>query len=195
MIKKLTVPILLCLVSINPEVTAAPATEQTLTTTRPKMTDEEFEVYLDSALAELSEKQDRLTTDYGIGKFARWHFDQSTEKLEFFDGRDRKVLEAAVVEIGSYSHKSDSWKWAWANESVLPSLRKKAEPLRELRALTGLPLFTIEPAFSLNRHEIAWKLVAMSAQHLDALGVYKAPSDNGNPVTFLAIMEIEMVQE
>lgn len=159
------------------------------------MTDEEFDVYVDSAIVALNEKQDRLGTDYGIGRYERWHFDQSTEKLEFFDVRDRKMLQAAVIEIGSYSHKSDSWKWAWGNESILPSLRKKAEPLRELETLTGLSLFTIEPAFSLKRQEIPWDLIAMSVRHLEALGVYMAPSNDGNLITVLALMEIDIVEE
>ena len=152
------------------------------------MTDEEFEELLSSAMEELNEKQDFLKGQYALGTWSRWWFDQRTEKLQFFDEADDLVIESDVLEIGSNSSKSNTWKWAWANKSVLPGLRKKAEPLKELEDITGMEIFGYEAAFELEDEAMAWELVAFSVRHLGALGCYRAPSDG--PAIFLAITNV-----
>ena len=79
------------------------------------MTDEEFETFLSSAYEELAHKQNFLVERYGFGTRKRWWFDQTTEELQLFDDADNVVIEADVIEIGTYSPKSNTWKWAWAN--------------------------------------------------------------------------------
>lgn len=154
------------------------------------MTDEQFEEFLSLAMTELRAKQEQLETEYGFGSYARWHFDQRSQKLELFDSADVKVVEADVVDIGSYAANSDSWKWGWANESVLPELRRKAERLKELKDVTGVDLFASESAFAVEGEPMAWELAAFSVQHLGALGVYRAPSSSKPLFTFLAITEV-----
>ena len=155
------------------------------------MTDEEFGAFLSSATEELSKKQDLLTEQYGLGTWSRWWFDQTTEKLQFFDKADNLKVEADVLEMGSYSPKSHTWKWAWGNSTVLPALRKKAEPLKELEDSTGFEIFGYEHAFEIEDEVMAWELAAISVKHLSALGCYRAPSDGG-PINFLAITNIRL---
>jgi hypothetical protein len=158
------------------------------------MTDEEFEIFLNSALDDLWEKQDMLETQYGFGTFSRWFFDQNTEKLELYNAYDIKVVEADVIDIGSYSTNGGTWKWAWSNESVLPNLRKKAEPLKELGEITGIELFNNEDTFSVESENMAWELAAMSVKQLNALGVYRAPSSSKPLCSFLALTSITRLQ-
>ena len=153
------------------------------------MSDEEFEAFLSSATEELSKKQESLKEQYALGTCGRWWFDQRTETLQFFDEADNLVIEADVVQIGSYSPKSNTWKWAWGNTSVLPGLRKKAEPLKELEDLTGFEIFGYEHAFEIEDEVMAWEFAAISVKHLGALGCYKAPSADG-PTLFLAITNV-----
>ena len=152
------------------------------------MTDEEFENFLSSAVEELRHKQDLLVERYGFLTPIRWWFDQTTEKLQLFDEADNLVIEADVMQIGSYSPKSNTWKWAWGNKSVLPGLRKKAEPLKELEDITGMKIFGCEDPFEIEDEAMAWELAAFSVRHLAALGCYRGPS-NG-PTVFLAITSV-----
>jgi hypothetical protein len=155
------------------------------------MTDEEFDAFLATANAELRDKQSRLMQVYGLGEMKRWRFEQVTEQLQFFDANDKLALLAKVIDIGSYSPKSKTWKWAWGNPSVLPGLRKKALLLRELESVTGFDLFGMESAFVINGEAMAWELVAVSTQHLDAIGCYRSPSSSlDGPISYLAIMEL-----
>jgi len=158
------------------------------------MTDAEFQGFLDQATAELQQKQEKLGTDYGLDDVSTWSFDQATEKLQFFDEQKRMVVEAEVIDAGSYSPKSISWKWAWSNESVLPEPRKKAERIRELEAITGVEIFGDPLAFKIDDENMAWELAAMAAKHLGALGCYRAPSKEDGPVIFLLIMKIRKME-
>jgi len=155
------------------------------------MTDEEFETYLDQARLELQEKQDQLGQEYELGTHARWWFEQETGTLQFFDADDRLRVEAAVVDIGSYSSKSNSWKWSWCNPSVLPWLQQKAEPLKELEHMTGLQLFGRDTAFTIDGEGMAWEFAALAVKQLGALGCYRAPSSRPEGLQiFLVITNI-----
>ena len=153
------------------------------------MTDEEFEEFLSRAMQELNKKQESLKEQYGLGTCGRWWFDQTTETLQFFDEADDLVIEADVVEIGSYSSKSNTWKWGWGNTSLLPALRTKGEPLKELEDITGLKVFGQEHAFEIKDEGMAWELAAISIKHLGALGCYRAPTADGLNI-FLAITNV-----
>jgi hypothetical protein len=156
------------------------------------MTDEEFDNFVAEANEELEQKQDQLSKDHGLGSFARWHFNQETGLLQFFGENDRPAVEADVIAIGSYSSKSNTWKWAWSNESILPPLREKSARLKELEGLTGIALFNEESTFEVDE-AMAWELAAIAVKHLKALGCYRAPSSTGGPHTFLAITNVRKV--
>jgi hypothetical protein len=151
------------------------------------MTYDEFQSFLAEAYEELQRKQDALQVEYLIGTFPRWWFDQETAKLQFLQS-GVVAVEADFIDVGSYSAKSSTWRWAWGNESVLPALRLKAERIRELEEITGFALFGNVDAFKIDE-SMAWELTAVAVKHLGAKGCYRAPS-GGGLYTFLAITDI-----
>src|SRR4051812_3634605 len=92
-----------------------------------ELSDEEFEAFLEGAIAEYNDKQARLRAA-GVGAASRWSFDQASEPLSFFDGADQLLLKADVLEVGSYAPKSGTWMWGWSNSSLTASLRERALP-------------------------------------------------------------------
>lgn len=154
------------------------------------MMDPEFHAFLAKAKAELESKQGELDSIYRISKMKRWWFEQDGAKLQFFDDNDRLALEAEVTAIGSFSPKSNTWMWAWGNTSLLPELREKSLPLKELEDFTGLDLFGNSGAFPFPCEAMAWELVAMAVHHLKAMGYYRAPASSDGPHTYLAIIEL-----
>jgi len=153
------------------------------------MTDEEFEAFLHEAVSKLQEKQDVLTTAHGLGNHASFWFDQPSGTLEFRDEAGRPHLSARVIPVGSYSPRTSTWIWAWFNESILPELRVRAEPLKELSATTGMTTF-LEPRLNVTK-EMPWELAAFAVQHLGALGAYRAPGKTAD--LYLAIMDLNKV--
>lgn len=155
------------------------------------MSDAEFDEFLESANSELRQKQEALSSQFGLGAFQRWSFDQTTERLQFYDRSDGLRVAADVADIDSYSEQSSTWLWAWANSSVTDSLRRRAETLKALESLTGLAIFSRANAFKIEDEAMAWELAALAVKHMDALGCYRAPSSRpGGPKSYLAITEI-----
>jgi hypothetical protein len=154
--------------------------------------DEQFAAMAASAYEELEAKQKRLEVEYGIGTFPRWHYDQDTALLRFFDADGRTRLVAEFIDIGSFARRSHSWKWAWSNSSVPPEMRQKADRLRELCASTGQAIFHQEDAVEIDEAQ-AWELAAIAVMHLGAAGCYRAPASDGGLYVFLALMTIRAV--
>ena len=157
------------------------------------MDDHEFQAFIDSAVDELDRKDQLLRETYGLGSLGRWWFDQALRRVQFFDKNDNLAIEADVITIGSYAPESNSWRWAWANDTALPEMRQLAEPLRELTQVTGFDVFSQEHAFQIDGEGMAWELVAVSVRHLAAAGGYRIPSSNRPLYTYLAMMEIRRV--
>jgi hypothetical protein len=151
------------------------------------MTDDEFDEFLAESLAALERKQGALTATFALGSFAAFWFDQPSATLEFRDDGGRAQLVASVVPIGSHSSRSETWMWAWANQSLLAGLREQAMPLRELATVTGMAAFG-QPSIKASSPEMPWELTAFAVRLLGAMGAYKAPGVNGD--LYLAIMKV-----
>lgn len=152
------------------------------------MTDDEFEAFLVQATDQLRVKQQQLTESNGLGTYPTFWFDQETGLLQFKDSSGQVRVEATVIPIGSFSTASNTWKWSWANESVLGPLREKAESLKGLYELTGMNIFEM-PVFEADE-PMAWEVAAMSVRYLESLGVYRMPMRGGELMIFVAIESI-----
>jgi hypothetical protein len=139
-------------------------------------TSDRYKAYASRASDELEQKQDRLLADYGIGTFADFFFDQTTGKLTFKDSRGRVRLEADVTPLGSFSCRTKTWCWAWANESFLPELQKRAAVLKGLHKIGNKDLFD-RASFKASETK-AWELTAVCVRYLKSCGCYRIPRDH-----------------
>lgn len=151
------------------------------------MTDEQFDAFVAQTYNEMQKKQDKLIREQGLGTYKSFWFNQLTSTLQFKDEADIIKVEALVTPIGTFSHKSNTWQWVWANPSFVEPLRLKAERLKQLKELTGFDIFEM-PMISADE-QMAWELTAMSVQLLDALGCYRAPSNMTS--LFVAIHQLD----
>ena len=156
------------------------------------MNDDEFELFLTSANAELKEKQTYLTETYGFGSHKRWMFENDKAYLQFFDQDDKLVLTANIIDIGSYSPSASTWKWAWAYESITPALKADSIRLKELKEITDLVVFGEKEPFEADEY-LAWELAAMAVKYLGAMGCYRAFSSARNVNMFFAITSVRVI--
>lgn len=156
------------------------------------MNDEEFELFLTNANTELKEKQAHLTAAYGFGSHKRWMFENDKAKLQFFNQDDQLVIEADIIDIGSYSPNAATWKWAWAYESINPVLKVDSLRIKELEEITDLVIFGEKEPFEADEY-LAWELAAMAVKHLNAMGCYRAFSSARNVNMFFAITEVKVI--
>jgi hypothetical protein len=78
------------------------------------------------------DKQDRLLEAVG---HCAWNFDLARGEVRFVEKKflRSKTHVAKVQLLGSYSHESGSWLWAWGNPQALPE--ELLEVARRLKAL------------------------------------------------------------
>ena len=156
------------------------------------MNDDEFELFSTAATTELKEKQEHLTKSYGFGSHKRWMFENDKAKLQFFDHDDNLVIEADIIDIGSYSPSASTWKWAWAYDSINPALKADSLRVKELEDITDLTIFGEKEPVEADEY-LAWELSAMAVKHLNAMGCYRAFSSARNVQMFFAITEIKVI--
>lgn len=148
-----------------------------------KVMTEELNEFIDYCYLQLEEKQDKLSSEYGVGNCEQYWYSQKSKTLQF-KNEGKVIQEFCVVFIGSWSPISNTWMWSWANSSMTDEVRQDSSKIKELSNAIGLDFFEV-PIFRSNEDTIS-DLVAMSVEHLEAIGMYKAPSERSN--LFMAIM-------
>ena len=150
------------------------------------MTEAEFDVLVARVTAELSSKQRDLEAKYRLGTYASFHLNLEAGLLEFKDSKERVRVRASITPVGSFSARSGTWKWAWANDSVPRTLRDRCEDLQGLSEETGMKLFLL-PGFE-SDEAMAWELTGMAVARWGHLGGYRAPA--GDLAVFVSIASI-----
>lgn len=148
------------------------------------MTDEQFDDYLDYCYEKLEKKQEKLFQDFQIGNYEKYWYNQERSVLQFIDNGVIQ-LEFKVIFIGSWSKKSDTWMWAWANGSMLEEVRQLSSSIQGLYQVTDFDIFK-EPIFECDE-AMAHELTAFAVEQLDVRGMYISP--DGNSLLFMAIIE------
>jgi hypothetical protein len=113
---------------------------------------------------------------WGCGTAERWGLDQTTGLITWtFPDR---IATAPTQILASYNRPKGSWMWAWANESILPPLRRDAERIRDWALGNGHPELA-EPLISADEDQ-ASDLSALAVLITKATGFY-------NPVNSVVV--------
>ena len=148
--------------------------------------DEHLKQLIREAGDELDRKSSYLEWKYNFDTAARYEYDLDSATLKLTDHPDYPIIVFDIIEIGTFSFLDYTWKWAWANESVPPSMRARAEPLKALHEITGNELFSRTDSFSVSS-DLPRKFVALSVRHLAALCGFAAPHRDGQLLICLAM--------
>ena len=149
------------------------------------MTEAKFEEFLARCVSDAQHKNDALDAEYGLHSFVRWDDDRDRELLVFSNPGKPDVLEAKRTEIGSYSLRTQTWLWAWANEDFSPAAREASRRLQALHALTGFRVF-VDPGIGASSAD-AQDFAALAVHQLEAIGFFRSPSDG--PTLYLVVHE------
>lgn len=105
---------------------------------------------------------------WGCGRAERWGLDQTTGLIQWtFPDR---IATAPAQILASYSRPKGTWMWAWANESILPPLRRDAQRVRDWALSNGHPELA-EPVLSADEHLVS-DLSALAVLITEAKGFY-----------------------
>jgi len=131
---------------------------------------------VDRAKAYLEQRQERLKSEFELGRFERFDYDQNAGTLSFSsNGRVQVVADMQVV--GSTSERGGTWLWAWANPSVLEHLVMELDDVFTYGQAHGLDKLTT--AKWPGDESDGWEMTAVAAFVLQSEGAYRAAHDGG----------------
>jgi Family of unknown function (DUF6882) len=90
------------------------------------VTNDEYEALIETAYAYLQQQQAQTWATFDIDSYGHYHYDQETGKLVFSNNGIVRVISDFQA-VGSLSTRSNTWLWAWANDSILAGVRQAAE--------------------------------------------------------------------
>lgn len=130
----------------------------------------------------------RAHMSWGLGSADRWDLDQTTGIIAW-TFPDKTAAAPAQI-LGSFSHTSGSWLWAWANKSILPEMSRDANIFRDWAEAHGHHHLA-QPEIDADE-KAASSLVALAVRVTNATGYYKSSGSNSavvitfGPVTLTA---------
>lgn len=143
---------------------------------------------VDDAMAELQEKQDKLSATFLSKKYERFDVDIAKRTFWWSDNGVPKV-RADVTVVGSYSENSKSWLWAWANPGFDGVDIGEIDKVREIGE--EYEIDELSEAKMEYDEDPGWTLTALAAKFLEAQGAYRCPTKSGGLYLLLDNMRYE----
>ena len=139
------------------------------------MTQDELQTYIDDATKYLVERNRICEEQFQVGKYERFHEDQELESLIWTTSGVPKVA-AKIQIVGTFSIKTDTWLWSWANSSILDNVKSKISQVKRFGEQHKIEKLITEkwPAEEVD----AWEMTSIAAKILGAKGAYRTPSEH-----------------
>jgi len=124
----------------------------------------------------LQSSQDKFMDEYKVSEHERWDWYQETGKL-IFSHEGAPVVECDVDFVGTVSNSSNTFMWAWANESFTENIKEKSRAIKVIGEQKNLLKLAsaIWPADEVD----GWEMTGVMAKELNAIGAYRTESGNG----------------
>lgn len=135
-------------------------------------------------------RQENFLADYGINDCERYDFDDETGKLTF--SKDGKIwVECSYDVVGTFSQTSDTWMWAWGNQSMEPKVKNNSLSIRRIGHDLGVRKLAMGH-WRANETD-GWEMTSIMGKQLNAIGVYRTKHDN--MMRFMIIREAIKVKK
>lgn len=121
-------------------------------------------------------RQDAVMRAWPLVESGAWFYDGLTRTIRFFEDPAAPGVVADVTVVGSFSQRSHTWLWSWANSEYSASERAKVEPLRTFGEVRGIERFHRGqwPAEEID----GWEVTQIAADLYGADAIYRAPMDH-----------------
>ena len=152
--------------------------------------DEAFARLVEESNEYLEARQEELWSKFELEECESYNWNQESGELTFFrDGEARVVAD--IQFSGSFSTRSNTWLWSWANSSLLEAVKTGVREVRELGSRTGF--LKLAAAHWRATEEDGWDMTAITARLLGAVGAYRSPGEGG--ATFMVITAMRWAGE
>lgn len=147
----------------------------------------DYNSFAEACIEELKILQEKFQNDYEIDSYDNWYYNQSTGLLTF-STRDQE-LNFKYFSIGSFSAKSNTWKWSWDNETTLEKVKVQVNSVREFGQQSKFEKLTTG-CFESDEFE-AWEFLAIAAKLTSGIGVYRPVNDEQLKLFFVITEVVE----
>jgi len=141
----------------------------------------DYNSFAETCVEELKVLQDKFQTDYDLNWYENWFYNQSTGLLTFSTGD--KELNFKYIDAGSFSEKSNTWKWSWDNDSTLENVKERTHLIKKFGQNSNFPKL-INGYFESDEFE-AWEFAAIAAKLTNGIGVYRPVNDRQLQIYFV----------
>jgi len=153
-------------------------------TTRPALDTLDYNSFAEKCIEDLKILQNKFQKEYNLNWYENWFYSQTTGLLTFSTGD--KELNFKYFEAGSFSEKSNTWKWSWDNNHTLDNVKARTKLIKEFGQKSNFTKLT-NGYFQSDEYE-AWEFTAIAAKLTNGIGTYRPVSD-GQLQIFLVITE------
>ncbi len=155
---------------------------------------ENLKGFLDKCLDTMKEKQDKMLLTYNFGKKNnKFIFFPMKKKFYMFnDKKGEAFFEGQFQIIGTFSPKSKTWRFAWANRYIPNDIKKTSLKLKEFGESNELPLFS-EP--KIKDEQLALIFTALGMKLSNAKGYYIIPADGEYPDIYLIFTKVRKIKQ
>jgi hypothetical protein len=139
------------------------------------MVNNDFEEFSEQCLEDFMPRQDAFIDFYEINSYESWYYDNGLGIFEFKSNDGRK-LYFRYVDVGSFSTKTNTWNWSWANSATPLLVKRRLNSVRLYGEENGFPELTM--ALIDGDEYTGWAMTAITAELLSAIGGYRIPHDH-----------------
>lgn len=133
-----------------------------------------YEEYADKICQKLTEFQNDFRDRFGIDNYSNWFYNQSSEILRLYS--DDKEIYFRYIPIGTFSQKTKTWMWAWANKDSVESRKFKTLKIKEFGEEKKYKNL-INPHFAGDKYT-GWELTSIAFDIIGGIGTYRVISDH-----------------
>ena len=144
----------------------------------------DYNAFAKNCVENLKVLQDKFQAEYDLDWYENWFYNQTTGLLTFNTGDVE--LNFKYFDVGSFSEKTNTWKWSWDNDSALENIKRQTNTIKEFGLESNFPKLTTG-YFPSDEFE-AWEFAAIAAQLTNGIGVYRPVNDRKLQI-FLVITE------
>ena len=152
--------------------------------------DDAFHDLISSSFQYLEKRQEEFLDKYRINNHERWDWDQETGKL-VFSHEGVPQIEADIHFSGTFSTNSNTWMWAWANDSLEETVKLSSRKVRKIGE--EMNLLKLAAAHWDATEVDGWEMTAVLAKTINAIGAYRTPGDNG--YTYMVVTKANWVNK
>ncbi len=131
----------------------------------------ESEAYLEAQMRQLEQ-------DFAFSSYERFDLNPHTAEMTFSNAGVPQVI-ARVQFVGSYSTRSQSWLWSWANDSMPDAAKQDILQVKQFGEEQQAAPLTVARLEGDGDEGFGWTATAISAFLLKAKGAYEAPGPEG----------------